>query len=108
MTKTVKLIDEIGGNAGQAHYALPLCLDNCSRTLKRFVFFLLLALSACSHYTVAKPGATPQQAQADSDACWYDASKAVGGEENPLIARSKAVDLAKQCLQLKGYTITTK
>jgi hypothetical protein len=64
-----------------------------------------LSLTGCAKYSVSRPDTSLQQASADSDACFYDAKKAVAGASNPLIARSQARSLTLQCMQLKGYSV---
>jgi len=72
------------------------------------VGFLFLLMACSPTYRVDKPGGTQEQYAQDRKECIYEASKAVApvAADNPFIAQSEGGDLARQCLETRGYVFT--
>lgn len=68
------------------------------------VFVLVLAVSGCTQYV--RPGATAYDVQRDQMECNYEANRATAGIRNGMQAGYEKSGLERQCMELRGYTIT--
>jgi hypothetical protein len=74
--------------------------------MRRLALFLSLMLMGCANTHYVRFDATPEQAEADRQACMQQGEIAVASldSDNPFEIGMRRITIADNCMRLKGYT----